>query len=124
MTLPSALFIGMVVLAGTGGEIALTHAMKQTGGNPLHGPWEDLRIIGRAFKQSWLWLGVGLMAVAFFSFLLLLSWADVSFAVPATASSYAVGALAAKFLLREQVNKARWAGVLLVCAGVALVCAG
>jgi uncharacterized membrane protein len=35
-----------------------------------------------------------------------------------------VGALGAKYLLKEEVNTARWVGVLLVCAGVALVAAG
>jgi hypothetical protein len=35
----------------------------------------------------------------------------------------APGGLGAKFLLKEQVSKTRWAGMLLVAAGVALVCA-
>jgi uncharacterized membrane protein len=35
-----------------------------------------------------------------------------------------VGALGAKYLLKEDVNAARWAGVLLVCAGVVLVTIG
>jgi len=51
----------------------------------------------------------------------LLSWADVSFVVPATALSYVSGALGAKFLLNEHVATARWAGVLLVCLGVTLI---
>jgi drug/metabolite transporter (DMT)-like permease len=51
----------------------------------------------------------------------LLSWADVSFAIPATALSYVVGALGARFLLHERVTGARWAGVALVCLGVALL---
>jgi drug/metabolite transporter (DMT)-like permease len=124
VTLRSALFIGIVVFAGTGGEIALTHAMKRIG-ETRHSTLEDeLRIIGRGFKQGWMWLGIAMMAVSFFSLLLLLSWADVSFVVPATASSYVVGTLGAKLLLGERVNKSRWAGVALVSIGVALVCAG
>ena len=65
----------------------------------------------------------GLMAVAFFAFITVLSWAEVSFVVPATAANYIVGALGAKFLLSEQVSRVRWAGMLLVAAGVALACA-
>jgi drug/metabolite transporter (DMT)-like permease len=42
--------------------------------------------------------------------------------VPATAANYIVGTLGAKFLLKERVSKARWAGMLLVAAGVTLVC--
>ena len=78
--------------------------------------------VARALAEGSLWVGVGLMAVAFFSFITLLSWAEVSFVVPATAANYIVGVLGAKLLLREQVGKARWAGALLVAAGVALVC--
>jgi drug/metabolite transporter (DMT)-like permease len=53
----------------------------------------------------------------------LLSWAEVSFVVPATAANYIAGTFGAKFLLKERVSRARWAGMLLVAAGVALVCA-
>ena len=63
------------------------------------------------------------MGLALFSFITVLSWVNVSFAVPATAANYIVGALGAKVLLKEQVSKTRWAGVLLVAAGVVLVCA-
>jgi drug/metabolite transporter (DMT)-like permease len=69
-----------------------------------------------------MWMGVGLMALAFFSLITVLSWAEVSFVVPATAANYVAGAFGAKFLLKERVSKARWAGVLLVAAGVTLVC--
>ncbi len=69
-----------------------------------------------------MWIGVGLMAVAFFSLLALLSWENVSMVVPATAVNYAVGAMGARFLLGEQVTKERWIGVIIVCIGVAFVC--
>ena len=67
-------------------------------------------------------MGIGLMALAFFSFITLLSWAEISFVAPATAANYIAGALGSKFLLKERVSKMRWAGVLLVAVGVALVC--
>jgi drug/metabolite transporter (DMT)-like permease len=70
-----------------------------------------------------MYLGVGLMALAFFAFIMVLSWGEVSFVVPATAANYIVGVLGAKLLLKERVSKGRWAGMLLVAAGVALVCA-
>jgi drug/metabolite transporter (DMT)-like permease len=44
--------------------------------------------------------------------------------IPASALSYVVGTLGAKYILQEQISPSRWAGVLLVCAGVALVAAG
>jgi drug/metabolite transporter (DMT)-like permease len=59
--------------------------------------------------------------VAFFALLALLSWADVSFIVPATALNYVVGAAGSALFLRERVNRVRWAGVLLVCLGVGVM---
>jgi drug/metabolite transporter (DMT)-like permease len=122
MTARTALFISIVVVAGQLGDLSLSRAMKTVGEIKRFTPMSVLRFLGRAVRVKWLWMGVSLMAVAFFSLLALLSWANVSLVVPATAASYAVGALGAQFLLGEQVNRERWIGVIIVCIGVALVC--
>jgi drug/metabolite transporter (DMT)-like permease len=114
-------FIAIVVLGGTGGDIAVSHAMKQIGEIEVLHPAAIWRVLLRAFRMGWMWIGIGLMAVSFFSLLALLSWADVSIVVPATALSYVAAAIGAKYVLHEEVAPVRWAGVLLVCAGVALV---
>ena len=119
-----ALFIAIVVLTGTAGELSVTRAMKQIGEVHHFTPRAILGVIGRAFRIGWMWMGFGLMTLSFFSLLALLSWADVSFVVPATALSYVVGAFGAKFLLGEHLSRNRWIGVVLVCIGVALVWAG
>jgi uncharacterized membrane protein len=51
----------------------------------------------------------------------LLTVADLSFAVPATAASYVLETVFARYILKEQVSGQRWAGALLVACGVALV---
>ena len=122
MTARTALFISIVVVAGQLGDLSLSRAMKTVGEIKRFTPVSVLRFLGRGVRVKWLWIGIGLMAVAFFSLLALLSWANVSLVVPATAASYAVGALGAQFLLGEQVNRERWIGVIIVCIGVALVC--
>ncbi len=120
----TVLFLGIVVFAGTGGEICVTHTMKRIGEVKNFAPRALLAVLGRAFRVGWMWFGIALMSLSFYAFLALLSWAPVSFVIPASALSYAVGALGAKFLLGEQVSGSRWAGVLLVCLGVALAWAG
>jgi drug/metabolite transporter (DMT)-like permease len=122
MTARTALFIGIIVVAGQLGDISLSLAMKTVGEVKRFTPSNVLRFLGRAFRVKWMWIGIGLMAIAFFSLLALLSWANVSLVVPATAASYAVGAMGAQFLLGEHVNRERWIGVIIVCIGVALVC--
>jgi hypothetical protein len=111
----------VVVLGGTLGEIAITRAMKRIGEVTRFTPLAVVRVLGRAFLLRDMWAGFALMALSFFAMLALLSWEDVSFVIPATAASYAAGAAGARFLLHEQVSRARWAGVLLVMLGVALV---
>jgi drug/metabolite transporter (DMT)-like permease len=118
------LLLAMVVLLGTGGELFVTRAMKQGGEVKSFRPLAVLRVLIRAFGNGWMWLGVGMMTMAFFSLLALLTWENVSFVVPVTALSYAAGALGGKFLLGERVSARRWIGVALVCLGVALVWMG
>jgi len=71
-----------------------------------------------------MWVGVGMMALAFFALLGALSIYNVSFVVPVTALSYIAGALGGVLFLREHVNFWRWIGVLLVAIGVTLVILG
>jgi uncharacterized membrane protein len=118
------LLLGIVVMAGTGGEISVTRAMKQIGEVRQFHPRALLGVLGRAMRIGWMWLGLGLLAMAFFSLLALLSWENVSYVVPLTALSYVVGALMAKIFLGEKVDLVRWVGVLLVVVGVVLVAVG
>jgi drug/metabolite transporter (DMT)-like permease len=113
--------VAVVVLATAAGEITMTYAMKQNGEIDDFRPRVFLRSLGRAVRNPWLLAAVGSMAVSFFTFLALLSTADLSFAVPATAASYVVQTLGARYFLKEKVNALRWAGTLLVMAGVALI---
>jgi drug/metabolite transporter (DMT)-like permease len=71
-----------------------------------------------------MWLGGGMMAVAFFALLGAFSIYDVSFVVPVTALSYVAGAFGGVVFLREHVTLQRWLGVLLVAVGVTLVFLG
>src|SRR5207253_10030960 len=105
------LFIAIVVLGGTAGDIAVSHAMKQIGEvHPLT-PSVIARALGRAFRMGWMWIGIGPRAVGFFSLLALLSCAVLSVVVPATVLSCVAGALGAQFVLHEEDAPLPWAGV-------------
>ena len=119
-----ALLLFFVIVSGTGGEICVTRAMKRVGEVTDFRPLAVVRVILRALKVPWMWIGVAMMALAFFSLLAVLSIENVSFVVPMTALNYAAGALGGKFFLGERVTPRRWAGVLIVCIGVTLVWLG
>lgn len=120
----SAFYLAVVVFAGTGGNLAAKHAMGRVGEVTSLAPNAILRMLGRVIRQPWFWIGIALMTVSFFALLALLAREELSVAVPATALSYVVGTLGAKFLLGERVSPTRWFGVLLVCAGVVLASLG
>ena len=116
--------LAVLILGSTGGEIAITHGMKSTGEPAQLRPRAVLQFLGRAVRNGWFLVGVPLMALSFYSLLLLLSWEPISLVIPASALSYVVGTFGAKYVLGEDVSVARWAGVVLVCIGVALVASG
>jgi drug/metabolite transporter (DMT)-like permease len=116
-----AAFLFLVIFAGTGGELCVTRAMKTVGEVHDFRPAALVRFLLRALRVGWMWIGVGLMALAFFSLLAMLSIENVSFVVPITALSYAAGALGAVLFLRERIVAQRWIGVLVVCIGVTIV---
>ena len=118
------LYFFMIVVAGTGGELCVSRAMKQTGEVKDFRPSAVARILLRALGNQWMWLGLGLMTMAFFSLLAILSIEKVSFVVPVTALSYVAGALGGRFFLGERISASRWTGIALVCIGVTLVFLG
>lgn len=118
------IFYLLIIGAGTGGELAVTRAMKTVGEVKDFRPAALIGVMFRALRVPWMWIGLTLMATAFFSLLAVLSIENVSLVVPVTALSYGAGALGGKFFLGEQVTPRRWAGILLVCVGVALVVMG
>jgi drug/metabolite transporter (DMT)-like permease len=98
--------------------------MKVVGEARSFRPSDIVKLILRALRVPWMWVGVGMMATAFFALLAALSLFNVSFVVPVTALSYVAGAFGGAAFLGERVNGQRWLGVLLVAIGVTLVCLG
>jgi drug/metabolite transporter (DMT)-like permease len=112
-----------VVAASTAGDVLISHAMKRVG-DVAH-VFRDhglLAVARRMIANTQLWLGVFFMALAFFSLMFALSWADVSLVAPAAASiTFLSNAIAAKFFLHEKVDRRRWMAALLVGCGVVLI---
>jgi len=115
------IFLFFIIAAGTGGELCVSHAMKVLGEVHDFRPAAIMQFVWRAARVGWMWIGISLMTLAFFSLLAMLSMENVTFVVPVTALSYAAGTIGATMFLREKVSRQRWLGVLVVCIGVTLV---
>jgi drug/metabolite transporter (DMT)-like permease len=113
--------VGIIVLCNTFGDVFNTAGMKRYGEVDDLKPRTILRMAGSIFGNPLVMGGLGCLAVSFFALLGLLSIANVSFAVPATASGYLLETLLAKYVLKEDVHWRRWAGATLVAVGVLLL---
>ncbi|HEY4980036.1 MAG TPA: hypothetical protein VII25_12790 [Candidatus Acidoferrum sp.] len=118
------LMFAVLILGGTGGEILISIGMKATGEPENFHPMSLLRFLLKAIRSGWFWLGIPMMASSFYALLILLSWNPISLVIPISAMNYVVGALGAKYILKEDLSGMRWAGVLLVCIGVLVVVTG
>jgi drug/metabolite transporter (DMT)-like permease len=117
----TAVMILIIVLSTSGGDVLITRGLKQERDISDSG-LRGFLLIGRKILANKNFLaGLSLMAVSFFSFLAVLSWADLSFTIPATSLSYVLSTLGAKFVLKEKISRLRWTGTLFVCLGIALI---
>ena len=111
----------LIVVSGTAGELCVSRAMKSVGEVHDFRPASILRFVLQSLRLRWMWLGIALMGLGFFSLLAILSFQEVSFVVPVSALSYAAGAFGAKAFLGERINRNRWVGIAVVCIGVTIV---
>jgi drug/metabolite transporter (DMT)-like permease len=115
------LLVALIVACNTTGDILSTHGMKLHGEVRDFGPGGIRRLLAAIVRNRYVVGGIVACAISFFALLMLLSIANLSFAVPATAVSYLLEIGLAKVILKEQITWRRWAGASLVAGGVALL---
>lgn len=103
------------IFAQAAGNVFLSLRMKEVGDSG----W--LSLLPRAMESPYLWLGTALLFLSFILFAAALSWADLTFVLPAISAEVIVNVVFARYFLQEIISPARWAGVLLICCGVILV---
>lgn len=114
-----------LVLAGVSvfaplGDSFLSYGMKQVGNISLRNI-PDLLL---AIANPWVGLGIIFLLGFFASYMTALSWADLTYVLPASSLGYVLLALIARFALHEQISLTRWFGIALVSTGVGFVTSG
>src|SRR6202521_4406734 len=109
-----------VTLFAAAGDSLLSHGMKQVGSISLN----HLQSVIFAILNPWVAVGILLLLAFFAAYMTALSWADLTYVLPATSLGYVLLALIAKFLLHEQVTATRWLGIALISIGVGFVTRG
>jgi drug/metabolite transporter (DMT)-like permease len=120
VTFRKYLVLAAVTFCAAIGDSLLARGMKQVGNVSLH------RLLDIVFMvlNPWVALGIFFLLGFFAAYMTALSWADLTYVLPATSLGYVQLALIAKFFLHEQVTTTRWLGIALISAGVGFVTQG
>jgi drug/metabolite transporter (DMT)-like permease len=110
---------GVTVFAAAGDSM-LSHGMKQTGSISLN----HLQGVIFAILNPWVAVGILLLLAFFATYMTALSWADLTYVLPATSLGYVLLALVARFVLHEHVSPLRWFGIALITSGVGFIAGG
>jgi drug/metabolite transporter (DMT)-like permease len=120
VTFRKYLVLAGVTVFAAAGDSMLSHGMKQAGSISVH----HLQGLVLAVLNPWVAVGIVLLLAFFASYMNALSWADLTYVLPATSLGYVLLAFVAKFALHEQVSPLRWVGIALISGGVGFVAGG
>src|ERR1700736_4489328 len=109
-----------VMLTASVGDTLLSRGMAQIGPVDLH----HLPLLWHALFNPFIASGIVLLIGFFACYMTALSWADLTFVMPATAFGYVVVALLSRFWLHEHLSLSRWAGIVLIVCAVGFVAGG
>ena len=120
MTFRKYLVLVGITVFSTVGDSLLARGMKDLGGASLHNiPGLLLSIL-----NPFVGVGIILLLAFFASYMSALSWADLTYVLPATSLSYVLVAVIARIGFHEEISTTRWIGIALIAAGVGFVAAG
>jgi len=111
----------LAVTAGTVGDLLLAKGMKEMGDVSAMNLRGMLAAAYQALTTPKLVIGTAMLAIFFFLWLAVLSWEDLSVALPLQALNYVLVAFLSQYFLGEIVSPLRWAGTILVCIGVVMI---
>lgn len=112
------LFIVVVVVTNTIGNLLLAIGLSEL---PTFSLAALAGYLAAFLTNGWILGGIALIAIWMLSQLSMYTWADLTYVLPITTSSYILTAFLGRFVLHQHISPARWAGVVAITAGVVLV---
>lgn len=120
MTFRKYLVLAGITVFSTLGDSLLARGMKELGGLSLH----NVSTLLFAILNPWVSIGILFLLAFFASYMSALSWADLTYVLPATSLGYILVAIIARIAFHEVISPTRWLGIALIAAGVGFVAAG
>jgi uncharacterized membrane protein len=120
LRLKTLAMVFVMVVCATTGDSLLKRGIREIG--PVSVTQAGLvHSFRMAMTSGTIWLAILFLFGFMLSNMTVLSWADYSYVMPASAIGYAAVTFVGMTLLGETVSPRRWMGVALICFGVFLV---
>ena len=113
--------LSVAVVANSVGSVCLARGMKSFPALDSTGAAWLFDAAAQVLSNPWVSVGILLLMTFLAAYMAALSWADLSFVLPATAPGYILTAILSRIFLEEQISPLRWAGTILIVAGTWLV---
>jgi drug/metabolite transporter (DMT)-like permease len=117
----TAVVLSVAVVANSVGSVCLARGMKSFPTIGAEGAAWLFQATAEVFSNPWIISGILLLVIFLSAYMAALSWADLSFVLPATAPGYILTAILSRIFLEEQISPMRWAGTIFIVAGTWLV---
>jgi multidrug transporter EmrE-like cation transporter len=109
-----------IMLTASIGDSLLKRGMDQVGSVDM----QHLELLGHALFNPYVDVGIIFLIGFFAAYTTALSWADLTFVMPATAFGPVVIALIGRYWLHEQLSVWRWMGIAMIVCAVGFVAGG
>jgi drug/metabolite transporter (DMT)-like permease len=120
VTFRKYLVLAGITIFSTAGDSLLARGMKDSANISLH----DLSGLLLVITNPWVALGILCLLVFFSCYTSALSWADLTYVLPATSLGYVLVAFVGHFALGESISPTRWMGIVMIAVGVGFAAAG
>jgi drug/metabolite transporter (DMT)-like permease len=120
VTFRKYLVLAGITLFSTAGDSLLARGMKDTGSVSLHHLSGLLLVI----LNPWVAMGILCLLTFFSCYMSALSWADLTYVLPATSLGYVLVAFIGHFGFHEAISPTRWVGIMMIALGVGFAAVG
>ena len=116
--LKSTVVVCLAMFCAALGNVALSKGMQAIGPLDNYQIMHLIHYFIASVSNPWVMAGILLELAYFLLWLAVLSWADVSWALPMNAVEYLFVAVLAMVWLHEKIDPSRWVGIGLITLGV------
>jgi drug/metabolite transporter (DMT)-like permease len=107
-----------ISLSDSAGDLLLALGMKKIGKLENLTFQSMVKLVIKIITNPMIISGIACQGIAFFCFIIVLTWLDISFVRPATALTYLISMFGAKYILQEDIKERKLIGITLIGLGI------